>query len=39
MFIVAQIERDLCLDVSVKDIEDLKDRFVGMYNLMLRDRN
>ena len=37
MFIVAQIKQDFGLDVSVKDVEDLKDRFVGMYYMILEN--
>ena len=37
MFIVAQIKQYFGLDVSVEDVEDLKDRFVRMCNMMLRD--
>lgn len=39
VFIGAQIKQDFGLDVSVEDVEDLKDRFVRMYNMILRERN
>jgi hypothetical protein len=37
-FIVAQIEQDFGMKVSVEDIEDLKDRFVDMYHITVRER-
>jgi len=39
VIVVTQIKQDFGIDVSVEDVEALKDRFIAMYNITLRERN
>jgi hypothetical protein len=39
IFIVDQIRQDFGINVSVENVEDLKERFRSMYHMTVRERN